>query len=145
MSAAAARARVAQSFSDLLDAEGATAIALEIGSDRSTPRRRGSDLAAWTAADLITLAIAHPSVGDAVVSAIQGDLQSGQAQDVERELRAIARESAAEIAALLARLEDGHIDRGEARETEAELAALETHIAKARSEIRARLKQGARS
>jgi hypothetical protein len=145
MSAAAGRARVAQAFADLLDAEGATKIAEEIGSDRSTPRRRGSDLAAWSAADLITLAIAHPCVGDAVVSAIQGDVASGQAQDVERELRAIARESAAEIAALLTRLEDGHIDRGEARETEAELAALEQHIGKARAEIRARLKQGVRA
>jgi len=133
------RARVARALAALLAERAHTALGESLGCAGTTVSRRGDDLHAWPADDLLALAAQDQALGEAVVELLTGETPGPAGSSVRAvphllgELAWVGEWTQATAAALA----DGRITPAEARALQALLRAHRPHLAQLDADLTA--------
>jgi hypothetical protein len=97
------------------------------GIHRTTVGRRGPDLAAWSAADLVAMACDCDETRRSIAAALCPEFATAGLL-AEVEAREAVGEMGAQISAVMERLDDGRLDHAERTATAAEFRRLAEHM-----------------
>lgn len=125
-SQAALRSRLVAALRESIESEPSRALGARLGIDGTTVLRRGADLSAWSARDLLDLAASDSALAEALAAAALGQLVAGpQGSRLSVVADLLARSAAAgeTVAAISGVLADGRVTADEARALLATLRA----------------------
>ena len=107
---------IAQSLADELGRHSQAETAQLLGCSQSSVSRRGEDLTAWSAADLIVLCLHWPAVAEALNAGLTARRPVGASTAVNRELLTWMRLESEMMGQIAVALEDGFVEPAECRE-----------------------------
>ena len=122
--AATVRHRTAEALAGLLGLLSSREVAALLGCDHSTVLRRGSDLTAWPAADLLTIAATHGALRLVIIRELAGPSHQARPLEAEREVRSTVGAAGVLIGHAMDALRDGRLVPIEAREIALEMRGL---------------------
>lgn len=140
--AATVRHRTAEALALLFGLLSSREVAALLGCDHSTVLRRGTDLSAWSAADLLTLAAAYDSLRQVILRELAGPAHQARPMEAEREVRGTVGAAGVLIGHAMDALQDGRLVPTEAREIAQEMRGLAGLLVTSADTLEARARGG---